>query len=78
MGFHHLSTPPTSLEDTGQRPEPPVKRARGLPTADKHCLLRALGSGGIMRLTQRDVAVGTHARLIVSTRVWNPSHRHLT
>jgi hypothetical protein len=78
MGFHHLSTPPASLDDPGQRPWPLIKRARGLPVLDKHRPVRVSESDNLRRLTRRDVAVGTHVHLTVCTRVWNSSHRHLT
>jgi hypothetical protein len=77
-GFHHLSAPLASLDDPGQRSGPSDKHARGLPTMDKHRPLRASGSGGLRRLVRRDVAVGTHAHLIVCARVGNPSHCRLT
>jgi hypothetical protein len=89
---HHFSTlrlaradrisppvyPSCLSDDLGQRPGPLVKCTRGLPAVDKHRPLWTSGSGGLRRLARRDVAVGTHAYLIVCTRVWNPSHRHLT
>jgi hypothetical protein len=78
MGFHHLSGPPTSLDDTVKGPGPWVKQGQGIPVADKHRLLWAWGSGGLRRLARRDVVVGTHAHLSVCTRVWNPSHHFLT
>jgi hypothetical protein len=78
MRFRHLLAPPASLVDPVQRHGPSVKRARGLPTMGKYCLLQASRSGSIRRLERMDVVAGTHAHLTVWTRVWNPFHRRLT
>jgi hypothetical protein len=67
--FHHLSAPPASLDDPGQRSGSTDMHARGLLVVDKHHPLRASGSGSLRRLTRRDVAVRTHPHMIVCTRV---------
>jgi hypothetical protein len=50
MGFHHLSAPPATHIDLEQGPELPVKRARGLPTTNKHHSLWASGSSSLRHL----------------------------
>jgi hypothetical protein len=74
IGFHHLSILPISIVDPGQGPRIQVKHAQGLPIADKHHPLRALGRVVLTHMARRGVAIGAHTRLSVCTRLWNPSH----
>jgi hypothetical protein len=74
-------SPPVYLSCLSRQPgegtQAPGQTFLGHPTADSHRLLWASGSGRLRCLARRDTAVGTHAHLSVSTRVWNPFHHCL-
>jgi hypothetical protein len=71
-----LPLPPLS-STRGRDSGPWSSVPEGFPQMDKHCPLRASGSGGLRRLAQRGIAVGIHAHLTVCTQVWNPPHHRL-